>query len=315
MSRKFRCINNKEKTITATSGTMSHLNAKTAMTRENNAFSKPLNDSEKELHNICRKYVIQFKYPTEDETKQEKQLRHKRLNRRIKQQETVIAVDPAEIPDCPPSTRDIAFDSALDCVRSFELEQMFYQIRTCKICHERRIDMKMAPDSDSICLRCHKDKGKIKQFSDENNINPKLFPSALYDFSIIEQQLISRISLCITVHMLKHGGIASSGHYVTFPQEINEPAQIFPRLPEEIKIIKVRKQGKTDTSKDFRVRRYTVQEALFWLKNNNPAYSDVIISQERINLLPLNRDCEGVPTVECDENTPILTIKSLQMIK
>ena len=51
--------------------------------------------------------------------------------------------------------------------------------------------------------------------------------------------------------MLKHGGIASSGHCVTFPQEINEPAQIFLRLPEEIKIIKVRKQGKNDTSKDF----------------------------------------------------------------
>ena len=86
--------------------------------------------------------------------------------------------------------------------------------------------------------------------------------------------------------MLKHGGIASSGHCVTFPQEINEPAQIFPRLHEEIKIIKVRKQGKTDTSKDFRVRRYTAQEALFWLKDNNSAYSDMIISQERINCCP-----------------------------
>ena len=133
-------------------------------------------------------------------------------------------MDPAEIPDCPPPTRDIAFDSALDCVRSFELEQISYQIQTCKIYHERRIDMKMAPDSDSICLRCHIDKGEIKLFSDENNMNPKLLPSALYDLSIIEQQLISRISPCINVHMLKHGGIASSGHCVTFPQEINEPA-------------------------------------------------------------------------------------------
>lgn len=115
--------------------------------------------------------------------------------------------------------------------------------------------------------------------------------------------------------MLKHGVIASSGHCVTFPQEINEPAQIFPRLPEEIKIIKVRKQGKTDTSKDFRVHRYTVQEALVWLKDNNSAYSDIIISQERKNLLHLNGDCEGIPTVEFDENTPILTIKALQMIK
>ena len=87
--------------------------------------------------------------------------------------------------------------------------------------------MKMAPDSDSICLRFHKDKAEIKLFSEENNMNLNFLPSALYDLSIIEQQLISRISPFINVHMLKHGGIASSGYCVTFPQEINEPAQFF----------------------------------------------------------------------------------------
>lgn len=43
----------------------------------------------------------------------------------------------------------------------------------------------------------------------------------------------------VQVHMLKHGGINSSGHCVTFPQNIDEPAQIFPRLPTEINVIKV----------------------------------------------------------------------------
>lgn len=66
--------------------------------------------------------------------------------------------------------------------------------------------------------------------------------------------------------MLNHGGIASSGHCVTFPQEINEPAKMFPRLPPEIQIIKVRKQGKNDTSKEFRVRRFKVQQSLNCLK-------------------------------------------------
>lgn len=62
--------------------------------------------------------------------------------------------------------------------------------------------------------------------------------------------------------MLNHGGIASSGHCVTFPQEINEPANIFPRLPQEIQIIKVKKQGKNDTCREFRVRRLKVEQAL-----------------------------------------------------
>ena len=32
-------------------------------------------------------------------------------------------------------------------------------------------------------------------------------------------------------HMLKHGGIPANGHCVTFPQNVNEPAQILPNLP------------------------------------------------------------------------------------
>ena len=42
-------------------------------------------------------------------------------------------------------------------------------------------------------------------------------------------------------YAFKHGGIASAGHCVTFPQEVNEPAKIFPRLPSEINIVRVRK--------------------------------------------------------------------------
>lgn len=66
--------------------------------------------------------------------------------------------------------------------------------------------------------------------------------------------------------MLKHGGIASSGHCVTFPQQINEPATDLPKLPSEINILKVKRKGKNDSSKEYRVRRYTVQNALWWLK-------------------------------------------------
>lgn len=85
-------------------------------------------------------------------------------------------------------------------------------------------------------------------------------------FFIVEQQLICRIAPCINVHLLKHGGIGSSGHCVTFPQKVNEPAQIFPRLPSEIHILKVCKQGKNETSKNVRVSRSKVQNALMWLK-------------------------------------------------
>ena len=58
---------------------------------------------------------------------------------------------------------------------------------------------------------------------------------------------------------------------MTFPQAINEPCKVFPKLPKEISIIQVRKKGCKDTSKDFQVRRYKVQNALEWLKSNSTA--------------------------------------------
>ena len=86
-------------------------------------------------------------------------------------------------------------------------------------------------------------------------MNPAEVPAELFNISVVEQQLI----FSFHVHMLKHGGIASSGHGVTFHQGINEPAQI---LPPEINIVKVRRQGKNETSKDFHAQRHTVQLAL-----------------------------------------------------
>jgi hypothetical protein len=104
--------------------------------------------------------------------------------------------------------------------------------------------------------------------------------------------------------MLKHGGLASRGHCVTFPQEINEPCQIFPKLPADVTVIKVRKKGRNDTSKDFQVRRYKVQGALEWLKNNNMAYKDILISEDRLSQLPINGELQDGKVFEYEDQPP-----------
>lgn len=72
-----------------------------------------------------------------------------------------------------------------------------------------------------------------------------------------------------------------------------------PKLPSEINILKVKRKGKNDSSKEYRVRRYTVQNALLWLKNNNPAYSDITISNDRLNQLPIDSSV-NLQTLEVD---------------
>jgi hypothetical protein len=120
--------------------------------------------------------------------------------------------------------------------------------------------------SESLCQRCHSDKNSIKMFSDKNLMNPLQVPSELQNLTLVEQQLICRIASVTLVHMLKHGGIAPNGHCVTFPQDVNEPANILPQLPKELKMICVRKIGANNTSKEFNVRRLAVLNALKWLK-------------------------------------------------
>ena len=96
-----------------------------------------------------------------------------------------------------------------------------------------------------ICNRCKHDKSSVHMFFQENIMYPGPNPDIMQGLSV-EQQLISRISPAVQVHMLKHGGIAASGYCVAFPQNINEPTQILSNLLQQI--IHVRIQGKNDTT-------------------------------------------------------------------
>ena len=280
-------------------------NIKTKSTVKRPAVSIPAKPVEKVLstcdskESICRRLGVHFEPPIQNETKSDKRNRNRRNSHRINRQREKN-VDISDIPVAPPLSTDEQFNSAMDAIRGFEMEQLSYSFSCCSVCHERRIDTNKC--DAGLCKRCKNDKGPIKLFSVENNMSPGNVPPALEELSIVEQQLICRISPCINIHMLKHGGIASSGHCVTFPQEINEPAQIFPRLPHEVNIIKVRKQGKNHTSKEFIVRRYKVEGALRWLKTNNPAYTDIVICQERLLMLPVDGELNNIHTVEYDDN-------------
>ena len=91
-------------------------------------------------------------------------------------------------------------------------------------------------------------------------MDPMAVPEILSDMSDTEQILIARLAPTVHVHLLKHGGTASKGHCIAFPQAVQEPATILPRLLAEVDIIRVRRQGKNDPHKDFRVRRHRVEE-------------------------------------------------------
>ena len=186
-------------------------------------------------------------------------------------------------------------DNADSAIRAFEVEQMTYAFSFYEVCKERRLESK---GMRNMCTRCRRDKKVPKVWSGENNMDPMAVPEILSNMSDAEQMLIVRLAPTVHVHLLKHGGIASKGHCIAFPQAVQEPATIVPRLPAEVDITRVTRQGKDDTHKDFRVRRHRVGGALRLLKNNDPAYGDVVIDGASIENLPEDGELPNLRTVE-----------------
>jgi hypothetical protein len=88
-----------------------------------------------------------------------------------------------------------SFDIFIPIRRSLQIEQKFKDREICSNSNFR---------IQSI------NKNIIKLYSEDNNMDPKPSPPEMSDLTVIEQQLISRISPCINVHLLNHGGIGSS---------------------------------------------------------------------------------------------------------
>ena len=80
------------------------------------------------------------------------------------------------------------------------------------------------------------------------------------------------------------GGLQGySGHCINLPQNIKELASSLPRYPKDVPVIVVTMKGKDNSFKDVSVRRQNVIDALCWLINNNPYYSDVQVNLHLLN--------------------------------
>ena len=106
--------------------------------------------------------------------------------------------------------------------------------------------------------------------------------------------LIARAFPVIQVYTKPNGGQkAYKGHVLTLPHDVQHIANVLPRYPSDILVIVNKIDGKDNRSRDLRVRRQKVLDALVWLtgKNsmggpNNPRYQNVTIDKSRFDKLP-----------------------------
>ena len=121
---------------------------------------------------------------------------------------------------------------------------------------------------------------------------PSPVPNELKDLTQVKEMLIARTLPIMRVYMKPAGQRGYSGHCVT------ELATSLPRYPKDLAVIVVKVKGRENTFKDVRVRKQNVHNALVWLINNNPHYSELLINQDALNSLPENGVPPDLMTVE-----------------
>ena len=104
--------------------------------------------------------------------------------------------------------------------------------------------------------------------------------------SQVEEMLISAVIPIMSIYRLPHGQYGYQGHVINLPQDITTFATSLPRLPKELDILTVRKDGSDSTHRDFRVRKSVVLKALLWLKQHNKYYRKIDIDYNALNDLP-----------------------------
>ena len=112
--------------------------------------------------------------------------------------------------------------------------------------------------------------------------------------------LVSTVLPIMSLYRLPHGQYGYSGHVINLPQDVESFANSLPRLPSQLDVIVVRKEGATQSHRDFRVRRSVVQRALQWLLENNIYYHNVHIDPDALALLPEDADLSGLRSMMVD---------------
>ena len=137
-------------------------------------------------------------------------------------------------------------------------EKNSWEHRLCTVCHElwpTRACLKDCPDT-FICTRCKRDKRLIKKFSAANDMDPGVVPPCLRQLSQVEEMLIARACLVMSVYR-KHGGQHGyKGHVLNMPQDVQGFLDRLPCEVSQLPVLVVRRHGTENTHADLQIRYF-----------------------------------------------------------
>lgn len=150
------------------------------------------------------------------------------------------------------------FCSSLKLLRKFHCKLNNLSILQCRVCKEAWCHI-----VNNLCGRCKRDKIKPRKFSAENDMIPSKVPDQLLDLSQAEEMLIARAFPVMNIYCKPRGGQrVCREHVITFPTNVQTIADTLPNCPQDLPIIRLVSENSNYKSKDFRVRRDHVLNAL-----------------------------------------------------
>jgi hypothetical protein len=173
------------------------------------------------------------------------------------------------------------------------LEKVYYSINT-EIVNVDEGETIVA----NVCNRCYaevknfkkpiKKFGLIPKFSKYNGFEEISYAKELADLTWMEENLIRIVQPLQNIFSNGSNSSYSQGniYYLDRTEELLKIAKVLPHLPKDVDIFVLREKNNKKTWKDFLCRRDVVAKALNYLQKNNPAYHDILISEDNLSELP-----------------------------
>ena len=117
-----------------------------------------------------------------------------------------------------------------------------------------------------------------------------MYTYSMQGLTQVEEMLVSAVMPIMSIYRLPHGQYGYSGHVVNLPQDVASFVSSLPRLPSELDVIVMRKEGASQSHPDFHVRRSVVHRALQWLITNNKYYRALNVRIDANALVQLPQD-------------------------
>ena len=87
-----------------------------------------------------------------------------------------------------------------------------------------------------------------------NNMDPGSVPLALQGLTQVDEMLISPVMPIMSVYHLPLGQYGYSGHVINLPQDVASFVCTLPRMPSQLDVVVVSREGAAGSHKDFKVR-------------------------------------------------------------